>query len=106
MVERKHHSVTEIDSECDEVIDKGGRETVVRLSLYAVLMFLVLIFATVMGFFYNNLNANELADRIVREKVIILEGKFDTINIGISELKSSMKDVTTALKEHEQKGKR
>lgn len=101
MVERKHHSFTEVDSAYDEVIDKSGRETVVRLSLYAVLGFLVLIFSVVIGFLFSANAQRDGNDRMIRDRVIVLESKFDTINNGIVDLKASMNSVAAALQEHE-----
>ena len=102
----RHHSVTEIESDCAEVVDKNGRETVVRLSLYAVLGFLVLVFSISYGFLFNANIQRDKDDRLLRERVIVLESKFDVISSGIIDLKSSMNEATSAIRALERsKGK-
>ena len=103
MVERKHHSVTEVDSDCSEVVDIAGRETVVRLNFYVVMGFFAIIFAIVIGYLFSVNAARDNSDRLIRDRVIVLEGKFDVIAGGIGDIKSSMKDLSISFRDHEQR---
>jgi hypothetical protein len=106
MVEqRKHHSETVVDSECDDIVDKNGRETVVRLSLFVVLGFLTMCFVVVIGYIFVTNAARDAEARSIRDRVIVIEGKFDTITAGITDLKTTMKETTDVVRQHIDRGR-
>ena len=102
----RHHSVTEVNSDCQEEVAMAKKETVVSFNLYVVLGFLVLIFSVVIGFLFNANAARDDMDRQTRERLIVLEGKFETINAGITDIKTAMREVTVALQNHERSSRK
>lgn len=85
--------------------DNNGK-TLIRMDLWAVLAFLVLLIGIGMGYLFNaqasNKEERQKVDQIIIERVTKLETKFDYVVSGITELQQGQRELVRAL----QKGNR
>jgi hypothetical protein len=73
----------------------------VRFNLWAVLTFLFVAGAATAGFLYAEGKETKMVQRTVLERMTKVETQFDYITCGINELKAGQKELTAALKAHE-----